>query len=116
MSSSDEKRIPRRELLRGTLTFGLAAIGTSALAAACGKSTPKVVSCEDTTGLKPDEIEQRKTLAYTDKSPEPQKSCDNCNQYIAPPKPDDACGGCKILKGYAAPKGYCKSWVAKTPA
>src|SRR4051794_22421514 len=81
----DEKRIPRRELLQGTLTFGLAAIGASALAVACGKSTPKNVSCEDTTGLKPDEIEQRKTLAYTDKSPEPEKNCANCNQYIAPP-------------------------------
>jgi hypothetical protein len=76
--------------------------------AGCGK---KEVTCTDTTGLTADEVTARKTLEYTDKSPDPSKTCSVCLQFN--PGAPNQCGGCKVLKGTVHPNGYCKVWAAK---
>lgn len=97
--------VTRREAIHG----GLLAIAGSALLA-CGKEK-KEVSCMDTSGLKPDEVAMRTSLAYVDRTPDPAKTCSNC-QFFRPAAPDQ-CGGCTLLKGPIHPRGYCKSWVQK---
>lgn len=111
MSASDQKTMLRREMLQGSVKVGLAVFGAG-LVAACSK-TPAVLRCDDTLGLKPDEVDTRKTLQYADTSPDPAKQCNLCQQFVAPPAAN-TCGTCKILKGSVHPNGYCKSFVAKT--
>lgn len=87
------------------------ALGSLALipvgALACGK---KLV-CTDVAGLTPDEQEQRRTLRYTEPTPQPAKRCDNCASF-KPAAPDE-CGGCTEVKGPISPTGYCNVWRAK---
>jgi hypothetical protein len=56
----------------------------------------------------------RASMKYKD-TPEGDKQCDNCAQWIPGPTPKDL-GGCKIFAGdtEVAPKGYCVAW-AKRP-
>ncbi len=97
------KQISRKEFLVKTSIIGLTlAAGNSIFAG------PK---CDDTKGLKPDEIKQRKDLKYTDNSPNPKQNCANCALYV-PPK-GGPCGGCNLIKGPVSPEGWCTSWVAK---
>lgn len=110
----DDKKVARRDVLRGTITLALVAAGGTAIAA-CSKKGGGELSCSDTTGLKPDEVANRTALAYTDKSPYPDKQCTGCAQFVAPSIPG-TCGTCKVLKGNVHPNGYCKSWVAKNAA
>lgn len=110
----NERIISRRDILRKSLALGALAAGTAAVGslAACSKEQ-KEVKCDDTTGLAPADIETRKALAYVDKTPDPNKMCQNCSQFVAGPTPV-GCGTCKVLKGGAHPNGYCKSWAAKS--
>ncbi len=103
-------KLSRRDVLQRSAALGaIAALS----AAACGKKTP-TLSCADTTGLSPADVQIRTTtLAYTEHSTEPGKMCSGCQQFVAPPAPG-TCGTCKILKGPINPAGYCKSFVAKT--
>ena len=103
-----DEKLSRREILRQSATFGALA----AFAAACGKDRPKALSCTDTMSLSAADAQVRVSLAYVDGSIEAGKSCSGCQQFI--PAAPDACGTCKILKGPINPKGYCKSFVAKT--
>lgn len=111
MSKDSDKKILRREMLRGSAKVGLALIAAPVLAA-CSKS-PTVLRCDDTVGMKPDDVANRKTLEYVDKSPDATKTCTLCQQFVAPPAAN-SCGTCKVLKGSVNPAGYCKSFVAKT--
>lgn len=49
----------------------------------------------------------RTTMKYKD-SPEGDKSCANCVQFVAP-------NGCKLFPGdtEVSPKGYCVAWAKK---
>lgn len=49
----------------------------------------------------------RTTMKYKD-SPEGDKSCANCSQFVAP-------NACKIFPGdtEVSPKGYCVAWAKK---
>jgi hypothetical protein len=55
----------------------------------------------------------RASMKYKD-SPEGDKSCSNCVQFVPGAKPD-ALGGCKIFPGdtEVSPKGYCVAWAKK---
>jgi hypothetical protein len=98
----------RRDLLMKSAAFGvMGAFG----AAGCGKEK-HALSCNDTTGLSPADVQLRTTLAYADISTDPTKSCARCLQFVPGPSPD-ACGACKILKGPVNPQGNCKSFVLK---
>jgi hypothetical protein len=96
---------PRDAIKRVSLTVLAAGAWGSV---GCSK---KELTCNDTSGLKPDEVSARQTLAYTDKSPEAGKQCNNCQQFV--PGSPDQCGSCKVLKGPVHPNGYCKVWAAK---
>lgn len=55
----------------------------------------------------------RSSMKYKD-SPEGDKSCSNCMQFV-PGKTASDLGGCKIFPGdtEVAPKGYCVAWSKK---
>jgi hypothetical protein len=88
-------------------------LGGSALtllgAAGCNKEPS---SCNDVAGLSAEDAKVRTTLEYVDRAPDPTKTCDKCQQWIAPADAS-ACGGCKVVKGPIHPKGHCKVFVAK---
>jgi hypothetical protein len=108
MAHVGSKLISRRDLLRKTLAVGAAVAGSGALLA-CSKD--EGLSCQDVSGLSADEQQRRTALQYTDKTPKPEQTCDNCQFYQA--KAADQCGGCTILPGPVHPKGWCASWAAK---
>ena len=104
-------RVPtlsRRKVLEGALK-GSVLLALPVLQLACGK---KELVCSDTAGLTQDEIKMRKTLEYVDSTADPAKNCANCQLYKAASA--DQCGACTLLKGTIHPKGFCKSWAAKT--
>lgn len=102
------RTVTRRTLLERSAAYGVvAAFG----AAACVKKAA-TLSCTDTTGLSPTDLQIRATLAYTDISTEAGKICANCQQFVLPPSPG-TCGTCKVVKGPINPAGNCKSFVAK---
>ncbi len=105
------EKISRRDALQhGTVLGVFALVG----AAACSKKAG-ALSCTDTSGLTPVDLNIRTTtLAYVDVSLELGKSCVGCQQFI--PGAPNGCGTCKIVKGPINPKGYCKSFLAKPTA
>lgn len=117
-----DKKITRKEFLVTAGVVGTTFIFGSSIITSCKKKeetqdvqeqaqtdTPK---CDDLSGLKPEEIEQRNNLQYTDNSPDPSKLCSNCALYI-PPENNAPCGGCNLIKGPVSPNGWCTSWVPK---
>jgi hypothetical protein len=107
--ASGTNLIARREVLRGTFSLGLAL----PILAACGKSTPKELRCDDTTGMPKATVEKRATVKYIDKATDPQKQCNGCKEFVDPTK-EGMCGTCKQLDNTAvAPGGYCTLWAAK---
>ena len=55
----------------------------------------------------------RNAMKYKD-SPEGDKRCSNCLQFVPGKTPKDL-GGCKIFAGdtEVSPDGYCTAWVKK---
>jgi hypothetical protein len=95
-------RVGRRSLL-----WCGAALGAGALSPACKRKetcAPSPLTAED--------AKLRETLHYTDRSPDPDKLCNGCQQYL--PNTDADCGGCKLLKGLIHPAGYCAAFSAKS--
>ncbi len=93
--------VERRRLLLST-----AALGVGALTAACKRRSE---TCGPSR-LSPEEAKVREALLYTDRSPDPQKLCNGCQQYL--PNTDADCGGCKLMKGLIHPAGYCAAFSA----
>ncbi len=97
-----ESRLDRRGLLVCSVTLGI-----SALAPGCKRSE----TCPPSP-LTPEDTKLRETLHYTDRSPNPDKLCNGCQQYL--PNTDADCGGCKLMKGLIHPAGYCAAFSAKS--
>lgn len=95
--------VSRRDALLGGVVVGLVVVGCKERAAP---------TCTDTTGLSPDDLKPRETLAYQDRSPDPHKACDHCAQYVEASSAS-VCGGCKVLKGPVSPAGTCKVFAPK---
>jgi len=91
---------------RRRLLLSSALLGAGALAAACKRSE----TCPPQQ-LSPEDMKLRENLKYTDRSPDPQKLCNGCQQYL--PNTDADCGGCKLMKGLVHPAGYCTVFSAK---
>ncbi len=110
MSNPGKRRLdllPRREVLRGSLgLFGVALLG-------CKKAPATPPVCTDESGLTPDDKTARSSLAYQDRSPDPTKACDKCQQYVDPPAAGQ-CGSCKVLKGPISSAGTCKVFAARS--
>jgi len=134
--SKDEK-FSRRDFLWRAGLIGAAAAGGSQFLAACekgggseksggagseksggSKEAAKAdkggeeFSCTDTSGLSESAKKMREQQKYVDKSPKPDKNCENCQLY-QPAEKEGECGGCASLKGPIHPKGYCNLWVEK---
>lgn len=81
-----------------------------------GGDAPKAAggadACDDVSKLTDQEKAMRKQLQYVGKSAKDGQTCDNCQLYIAA-KAGASCGGCQVVKGPIAPKGWCASWAKK---
>lgn len=130
----DDKMLSRRLFLQRISFAGVAGIGAGMLAAGCGggeeapaeeippagETAPPTAAqqeygmteCGDLSALTPEEMQQRVALNYVDRTPIPEKQCQNCQLYIVP-EGGGPCGGCQILKGPVHQEGYCTAWVAK---
>jgi len=91
---------------RRRLLLSSALLGATWAATACKRSE----TCPPSQ-LGPEDAKLRETLHYTDHSPDPQKLCNGCQQYL--PNTDADCGGCKLMKGLIHPAGYCAAFSAK---
>jgi hypothetical protein len=93
---------------RRRLLLSSAVLGAGALSSGCRRRSE---TCPPSS-LDPADAKLRETLHYTDHSPDPQKLCNGCTQYIQ--NTDADCGGCKIMKGLIHPAGYCAAFAAQT--
>ena len=107
----------RRLFLRQCLTWS--ATGSTAWLIACAgakkqpvakAATPAADPCSDLTGVDPTDVQKRKSLGYTNKSPLPDSQCDNCKLWV-PAKEGKECGGCLLFSGPVNPEGHCTYWA-----
>lgn len=108
-----EKKLPRRDLLKGALA-GLAAIPVVAVVDRAAAAAPaKALDVNNP---------QAKALGYildttkvdqkTNPMHKPEQKCNNCLQWQG--KPTDAVAGCAIFQGQTVvANGWCKVWAKK---
>lgn len=72
--------------------------------------TAQADPCSDLTGVDPTDVQKRKSLGYTNKSPLPDSQCDNCKLWV-PAKEGKECGGCLLFTGPVNPEGHCTYWA-----
>jgi len=102
-----ESTAPRPALTRRQ-ALGLAALP---LAAALGCRSPPS-SCQDLSGLSPEEVRAREALEYQDQSTEPARTCSGCLQFVEPTGPF-SCGSCRLVRGPIHPRGSCRAFAAR---
>ena len=92
-----EKHTPRRQFLK----FGGAALAMIPLMVVIGRAHSATNDA------------LRTSLKYQG-TPEGDKSCANCSQFV-PGKTPKGLGGCNIMTGDTeiSPQGYCIAWVKK---
>ncbi|MBX3239447.1 MAG: high-potential iron-sulfur protein [Chitinophagaceae bacterium] len=66
----------------------------------------------DETALTQKDLDHRKALGYTEQTPIPEKTCENCKLYI-PESDIKKCGTCTLFKGPVTIEGYCTYWADK---
>ena len=94
------------------LTAVLVAAAASSISVGRGDKAQDLL-CADPRALKPAENRQRKLDNYTEKSPDPGKTCSGC-RFFTPGAEPAACGKCEIFNGPANPKGKCDDWTARS--
>ena len=106
-----DKKISRRTILKrglqiplgGSVLFGLAACGNDS-----DSSTAMV--CADPNMMTSAEESVRRTLKYTELSPDPSKVCTGCAFFHVPAQVG-GCGTCEMFAGKPVnPGGHCDSW------
>ncbi len=126
---SDQK-LNRRDFFKRAAVLGAVAAGAGTFLSACEQPSGQNgeqpagedqqqqaageagdLNCEDTAGLDEAQIKTRESLNYTDESPKPDQTCDNCQLYQEPEEAG-TCGGCTTVPGPIHPKGWCTAWVA----
>jgi hypothetical protein len=103
--------LSRRDFLFRFSGMGALAAGAGTFLSACGGGEASS-ACNDTSSLTEAELQLRTNLQYVEVSTDPNKLCQNCQLYVAPAE-GKVCGGCTLIKGPIAPKGFCTSWAAK---
>ncbi|WP_426294810.1 high-potential iron-sulfur protein [Dyadobacter endophyticus] len=98
--------------LSGVVTLAGCAGSKKAPVAQSGasKNTPATDPCSDLTNVDPVDVQKRKSLGYTNKSPLPDSQCDNCKLWV-PVKEGQECGGCLLFTGPVNPAGHCTYWA-----
>lgn len=99
----------KRAALR-RVTACLVAAAASGMSVAHG--TDKDLLCVDPSVLSEAQKQQRKADNYTEKSPDPSKTCSGCN-FFTPEAKGAGCGSCAIFNGPANPKGKCDDWAPR---
>jgi hypothetical protein len=130
ISEQNRSLTSRRNFLKRAVFIGAAGLIAPGLLSACtgegaaeragagaSGSSPEEVTKSTTVCAAPAELSAlesatRKALNYVDESPEPDKVCANC-RFFKPSGANAACGGCEIVGGPIAPKGYCNTWAAQ---
>ena len=96
---------PRRTFLMGTGMASLALLGSRALASGPASA------CYDADAVPSGQAELRRSLEYTDHSPDPAKLCERCAFSTFAKGP---CGTCQMFSGGpVSPSGVCNSFAAK---
>jgi len=92
----------------GAFLFGLSGCGGKD-----GGGAASATACADPATLSDAEMSTRTSLAYTEKSPNPQQVCAGCSFFHAGAGSAD-CGTCDMMSGGPVnPQGHCNSWNAK---
>ena len=68
--------------------------------------------CVKPKALSPAEIQQRNLDNYTERSPDPGRTCSRC-RFFTTGAELTACGKCEIFNGPANPQGKCDDWAAR---
>jgi len=68
--------------------------------------------CAKPSALSEAQKQQRKLDNYTEKSPDPGKTCSAC-RFFTPGAGATACGQCALFNGPANPRGKCDDWTAR---
>jgi hypothetical protein len=106
-----DKKISRRTILKrglqiplgGSVLFGLAACGNDS-------DSSSAMVCADPNMMTSAEESVRRTLKYTELSPDPSKVCTCCAFFHAPAQVG-GCGTCEMFAGKPVnPGGHCDSW------
>jgi hypothetical protein len=106
-----DKKISRRTILKrglqiplgGSVLFGLAACGNDS-------DSSSAMVCADPNMMTSAEESVRRTLKYTELSPDPSKVCTGCAFFHAPAQVG-GCGTCEMFAGKPVnPGGHCDSW------
>lgn len=106
----------RRAFLQSCLSIGTLAIGGLSVTRCAPAKKPLVAKapetdpCSDLAGVDATDVQKRKSLGYTNKSPLPDSQCDNCKLWI-PAKEGKECGGCLLFTGPVSPGGHCTYWA-----
>jgi hypothetical protein len=88
----------------------LLTLGGSALAVLGAVSCKReALDCNAGT-LGADALSTRQALGYVDVSADPQKTCEQCQQYLPAAQ---QCGECKVLKGPINPRGTCRAFALR---
>lgn len=69
-------------------------------------------SCQDVSELTPEDVRNRVSLEYHDRSQDPARTCSGCLQFVEPSGPF-SCGTCRLVKGPIHPQGSCRAFSAK---
>ena len=70
--------------------------------------------CAKPSALSEAQKQQRKLDNYTEKSPDPGKTCGGCSFFTAGAGAA-GCGKCALFNGPANPQGRCDDWTARAP-
>lgn len=104
-----DKKISRRTLLLRAVQVpvgGGILLGLSA----CGSEGDTAMVCADPNQMTSAQESVRRTLAYTEISPYPDRTCADCDFFYTTSE-SDACGACEMFAGEPVnPGGYCDSW------
>ena len=96
---------------RGFLLHAAAALGAGgALSCSRGKARSDLV-CTDDRALSEGDRTARVAVAYADRAPDPERTCDRCQHYLPA---GDGCGTCKLLRGPINPQGTCNVFARAT--
>ena len=106
------KKITRRAALRHGMQLSLGG-GMLLGLAACGESGNQQSVCNEPGQLSDSDRNTRRSLGYTDVSPNPGEVCGGC-QYFTAQGSGGGCGACQFLPGQVSSEGRCDSWSAKS--
>ncbi len=104
-----EKTTSRRAFLLKCLQLPIGGSVLLALAA-CDRDSDSSMVCADESAMTPAEKSLRRTLQYAETSPDPAKTCSDC-EFFKQATDAAGCGSCEMFVGKQANSGgYCVSW------